>query len=54
MVGWSFPDVGWIKANVDGSYRGRKHQTSCAGVFRDHKGSWCFGFTLNLGTFCFG
>ncbi|XP_017436117.1 DExH-box ATP-dependent RNA helicase DExH6 isoform X4 [Vigna angularis] len=53
-VGWSFPEVGWIKANVDGSYKLEEHLTSCGGVFRDHTGSWCFGFTLNLGTFCFG
>ncbi|XP_068494694.1 DExH-box ATP-dependent RNA helicase DExH6-like isoform X3 [Phaseolus vulgaris] len=54
LIGWTFPEEGWIKANVDGSYRDHLHLTSCGGVFRDHTGSWCFGFTLNLGSFCFG
>ncbi|KAL2326748.1 hypothetical protein Fmac_020175 [Flemingia macrophylla] len=48
-VGWTFPEEGWIKANVDGSYLINKHHPSCGGVFRDSTGSWCFGFALNLG-----
>lgn len=47
-VGWTFPEMGWIKANVDGSVKDDLHAT-CAGVFRDSKGSWCFGFARNLG-----
>ncbi|KAK7304961.1 hypothetical protein VNO77_42857 [Canavalia gladiata] len=49
---WTFPDVGWMKANVDGSYKDQEHPclAGCGGVFRDATGSWCFGFAQNLGT----
>ncbi|TKY46728.1 ATP-dependent RNA helicase YTHDC2 [Spatholobus suberectus] len=53
-IEWIFPEVGWIKANVDGSYRHYIHHSSCAGVFRDSTGSWCFGFVLNLGALSCG
>ncbi|XP_020228857.1 DExH-box ATP-dependent RNA helicase DExH6 isoform X2 [Cajanus cajan] len=52
-VGWTFPENGWVKANVDGSFRPQNRHSSCGGVFRDSTGSWCFGFALNLGAlFC--
>ncbi|KAG4935713.1 hypothetical protein JHK84_049915 [Glycine max] len=53
-VEWIFTEVGWIKSNVDGSYKALQHLTSCSGVFRDSTGSWCFGFALNLGNLSCG
>ncbi|XP_027343408.1 DExH-box ATP-dependent RNA helicase DExH6-like [Abrus precatorius] len=51
-VGWTFPEVGWMKANTDGSYKEREYLAASGGVFRDDTGSWCFGFVQNHGVIC--
>ncbi|RDX62838.1 DExH-box ATP-dependent RNA helicase DExH6, partial [Mucuna pruriens] len=53
-VWWTCPEVGWMKVNVDGSFRRYLNLSSGAGVFRDSTGSWCFGFALNLGLLSYG
>ncbi|XP_061357647.1 DExH-box ATP-dependent RNA helicase DExH6-like isoform X2 [Gastrolobium bilobum] len=53
-VGWTFPEVGWMKANVDGSCKEEGRLPGCGGVFRDSTGSWKFGFVQNLGAYFSG
>ncbi|XP_019199802.1 PREDICTED: uncharacterized protein LOC109193400 [Ipomoea nil] len=47
-ISWTKPPPGWLKLNVDGSYR-RNGLASCGGVLRDENGDWCKGFAYNIG-----
>ncbi|KAJ1428329.1 hypothetical protein SESBI_09060 [Sesbania bispinosa] len=49
LVGWAFPERGWIKANVDGYVIQQSLLAGCGGVFRGADGRWICGFTYNLG-----
>ncbi|KAJ1412156.1 Ribonuclease H domain [Sesbania bispinosa] len=50
LVRWCFPDVGWIKINVDGSVKSTSNHVGCGGVLRDHNGIWLGGFSFNIGS----
>ncbi|KAI4313582.1 hypothetical protein L6164_026547 [Bauhinia variegata] len=47
-AGWRFPEKGWIKCNVDGSFLSEKRSTGCGGVYRDEQGNWLYGFSKKL------
>ncbi|KAJ1396048.1 Ribonuclease H-like superfamily [Sesbania bispinosa] len=49
LVGWSFPNLGWVKADVDGSFLQNLAHAGCGGIFRGADGKWLIGFTFNLG-----
>ncbi|KAI4313581.1 hypothetical protein L6164_026546 [Bauhinia variegata] len=47
-AGWRFPEKGWIKCNVDGSFLPEKRSAGCGGVYRDARGNWLYGFSKKL------
>lgn len=49
LVGWSFPEDGWVKFNVDGACKGLGKAAGCGGVLRDASGSWILGFSKSIG-----
>ncbi|KAG8368499.1 hypothetical protein BUALT_Bualt15G0052000 [Buddleja alternifolia] len=53
-VGWTKPEAGIFKINVDGGMRttdtGSKHTASIGGVIRDNKGNWICGFAEQIET----
>lgn len=44
MINWSFPHVGVIKSNTDGSLIASSARANYGGVFRDDKGKWMLGY----------
>ncbi|KAJ1384819.1 Ribonuclease H domain [Sesbania bispinosa] len=46
--GWTFPNPGWVKVNVDGSVL-HNSKAGCGGVYRGADGNWMRGFSYNLG-----
>ncbi|KAJ1392540.1 Reverse transcriptase zinc-binding domain [Sesbania bispinosa] len=49
LIRWSYPNTGWVKANVDGSVVQNSSIAGCGGVFRGSDGKWLTGFSYNLG-----
>ncbi|XP_019414613.1 PREDICTED: uncharacterized protein LOC109326381 [Lupinus angustifolius] len=45
-----FPDIGWVKINVDGSCSLRDQSIRGGGVIRNEDGIWLSGFSINFGT----
>ncbi|KAM1100842.1 hypothetical protein PS1_007238 [Malus domestica] len=50
LLCWSFPQHGWYKLNVDGTYRSGSGCIAGGGVIRNQDGEWLRGFAENLGT----
>ncbi|KAL4377944.1 hypothetical protein GQ457_02G018140 [Hibiscus cannabinus] len=49
MGHWIAPPEHWIKINTDGARSITSGLASCGGVGRDFSGTWCFGFSRDLG-----
>ncbi|KAK9041594.1 hypothetical protein V6N11_016688 [Hibiscus sabdariffa] len=49
MGHWIAPPEHWIKINTDGARSITSGLASCGGVGRDSSGTWCFGFSRDLG-----
>ncbi|KAJ7949868.1 Ribonuclease H protein [Quillaja saponaria] len=50
QVRWHFPNLGWVKLNVDGASKCNGNLSSCGGVLWDERGHWISCFSVNLGT----
>ncbi|CAA7039100.1 unnamed protein product [Microthlaspi erraticum] len=50
LIRWTRPENGWVKLNTDGVSRGNPGAAAAGGVLRDEMGSWCRGFSPNIGT----
>jgi len=48
-VRWSFPPMGWVKANIDGSAFGQPSCGTFDVVFRDSTAQFLGGFSHNIG-----
>ncbi|KAK7307034.1 hypothetical protein VNO77_39734 [Canavalia gladiata] len=48
QVGWTKPEIGWVKLNVDGSRDHSGPSAGCGGVLRNASGTWCNAFALKL------
>ena len=44
LIRWSFPPVGWLKMNVDGSSRGNLGPAVFGGLVRNDQENWKIGF----------
>lgn len=49
FIGWTFPENGWFKCNVDGACKNNGMATGCSGVILDSSGHWIVGFVRGLG-----
>lgn len=49
MIGWCPLNVGVIKINTDGSFKGSTGMAAAGGVLRDEHGNWVGGFIMNSG-----
>lgn len=49
MIGWLRPKEGFLKLNMDGSYREDLAQASVGDLLRDEFGKWITRFMENLG-----
>ena len=49
QVGWTYPEDGWIKLNVDGCSKGNPGMAGAGGVIWDNMGSWKGGSARNNG-----
>lgn len=53
MLRWKPFVEGYVKLNINGSYKARMQQAGVSGVLRDSHGKWIVGFTITLGlTIC--
>ncbi|GKV33503.1 hypothetical protein SLEP1_g42009 [Rubroshorea leprosula] len=48
-IGWSPPPLGFLKLNIDGSAQGNPGMAGAGGIFRDHNGSWIYGYSRRVG-----
>lgn len=44
---WCPPSKGWVKINMDGSFRHNTGNTTTGGLICDEKGCWLAGFVTN-------
>ncbi|KAK9028138.1 hypothetical protein V6N11_067950 [Hibiscus sabdariffa] len=49
QVSWSPLSDGWFKANCDGAVNPSSGFVAIGGVIWDEYGTWCFGFSQNIG-----
>ena len=49
LVKWVWPSQGFIKLNVDGSFRGNSGSARFGGLARGDDGRWIFGFYGSIG-----
>jgi len=49
QVLWQFPEVWWIKVNMDGATCGSPSLIACGGIFRGSLGEYIYGFSTFLG-----
>jgi len=47
-VRWKFPSPGWVKINIDGTFRGSPGLVACGGIFRGIMEDFIGGFTSFL------
>ncbi|CAN0913836.1 Putative ribonuclease H protein At1g65750 [Linum grandiflorum] len=50
LIGWSSPEVGWVKLNVDGSVVSASPSAAIGVVLRDDQGFWIGGLCNWIGT----
>ncbi|KAK7270484.1 hypothetical protein RIF29_23660 [Crotalaria pallida] len=49
FFGWCYPPKGYLKLNVDGSFRRCSNKAACGGLIRDDNGAMVKAFQSNLG-----
>ncbi|CAL2242056.1 unnamed protein product [Prunus armeniaca] len=49
ILAWEPPPPGYLKLNVDGSYKCASGSIGAGGVIREERGNWTGGFAINLG-----
>lgn len=46
---WQTPKEGWIKLNIDGSFKCHIPRAGTGGVIRGSNGNWVTGFSMEVG-----